>query len=235
MELSDGGRLSLATDYTDAVTSAGGVPLLLPPVHSPADIERQVAMCDGFVFTGGRDINPARYGEQQQAQITPLNPRREDYDLGLLRSVLKSRKPILAVCLGCQELNVALGGTLLQDISTQTSSTLDHHQGDTRHEAAHEVTLTTGSRLADIVSTKTLAVNSIHHQACARLGRGVRISARAPDGTVEGYELRGHPFALAVQWHPESILHLPGQRQIYGALVRAAANRQNSQQLKGWK
>jgi putative glutamine amidotransferase len=158
-----------------------------------------------------------------QAPAAALNPRREDYDFKLLNAALKSHKPMLAVCLGCQELNVALGGTLVQDIATQTSSTIDHPQSQARHAPAHEISITTTSRLASIVSTTTLAVNSIHHQACLKPGRGVRVMARAPDGTIESFEVAGRPFTLAVQWHPESIILYPGQLQIYQALIRAAA------------
>jgi putative glutamine amidotransferase len=219
---STGTRLSLGSDYIDAVTSAGGIPILLPALTSMADVSRHVQLCDGFVFTGGRDINPACYGQQPNPANKLLHPRRENYDLRLIREVLRAKKPILAVCLGCQELNVALGGTLIQDIPSETTSSLDHHQGETRHEIAHEIFITTGSRLANLLSTTTLEVNSVHHQSCGRPGRGVLYTARAMDGIIESFEVKNQPFAVAVQWHPEAITHYPGHLKLYRELVRAA-------------
>lgn len=217
-------RFSIGADYIDAVTSAGGVPVILPPVQSKADIEQQLRMCDGFVLTGGRDIHPERYHQQSRAEGEPLATRREDFDFQLINAILRSRKPVLAVCLGCQEMNVALGGTLLQDIATQTSSTIDHHPHDKRHEPIHDIQVTTGSVLARIVGATQLRVNSVHHQACALPGRGVEYLAKTQDGIVEAYRVKGQPFALAVQWHPEAIISHPGQLKLYSALVRAAAD-----------
>lgn len=216
-------RLSLAGDYVDAVTSAGGIPVLLPATNSLTDVKRQVALCDGFVFTGGRDINAQRYGAEPHPANRLLHTRRENFDFELANQVLESKKPFLAVCLGCQEMNVALGGTLIQDIPTETSSTLDHHQGETRHETAHAVQISTSSKLNDLVGTTTLAVNSVHHQSCGVPGKGVRYTAFAPDGIVEGYELEKHRFGVAVQWHPESLADRPEHLKLYEGLVRAAA------------
>ena len=218
-------RLSLGSEYIDAVTSAGGIPVLLPPITTLQDVPRHVELCDGFVLTGGKDVNPERYGQQPCEANTPLLARREDYDFRLINEILRSRKPVLAVCLGSQELNVAMGGSLIQDIASQTSSTIDHHRKDTRHETAHTVSIKTGSRLADIVATTTLVVNSVHHQSCARPGNSVLYLAHAPDGIVEAYELTNYPFALAVQWHPESLSDRPEQLALYRALVREAARK----------
>lgn len=198
-------RLALSGDYVDAITSAGGIPILLPPVYDPAAIERQVNLCQGFVFTGGRDINPARFGQPLDPTTKLLNPRREEYDFALIDAVLKSGKPFLGICLGAQEINVALGGSLIQDIPSATSTTVVHRQDEIRENPAHEIQITTGTRLADVLGTTTLAVNSFHHQACDRPGAGVKIVARAPDGIVEGYEVENKAFGMGLQWHPEGM------------------------------
>jgi putative glutamine amidotransferase len=217
------GRIMLGTNYIDAITSAGGVPLLLPPVEKDPDaIARYIEMCDGFLFTGGRDISPRRYSSQTtHPAVNLLNPRREDFDFALLDAAMKSGKPVLGVCLGSQEINVALGGSMIADLPTQTSSTINHKPGSIH--PSHAVDITTGTRMHDLLGTTTLQVNSLHHQACDRLGSGVLVMARAPDGVVESFDVQGRKFLMGVQWHPEMLTDDPQQLSIYQALVKAAA------------
>lgn len=216
------GRLNLSSDYIDAVTSAGGIPIILPLVTDHDAVQRYVEMCDGFLFTGGRDISPARYGaEEVHETVRLLNPRRENFDFAMIEAVLAANKPMLGVCLGSQEINVALGGSMIQDLPSQTSSTINHKPGERGFN--HSVDITTGTKLHDIAGTTTLQVNSIHHQACDALGRGVLVSARAPDGVVEAYEVNGHDFVMGIQWHPEDLVSSgPEHLAIYKALVNAA-------------
>ena len=216
----DNPRLALSSTYVDAITSAGGIPVLLPPVLDAQAVARYVQMCDGFVFTGGSDISPERYGEVATTQTKLINPRRESYDFQLLQAVLKSGKPVLGVCLGSQELNVAVGGSMIQDISAETSSTIDHRNYSSTY--AHTIAITTGTRLNDITGTTSLQVNSMHHQACGRLGTGVVVMARAPDGIVESFDVTGKPFAIGVQWHPEKLTTAPAHLAVYQALIQAA-------------
>lgn len=215
------GRLSLGSQYVDAITSAGGLPMMLVPVDDPAMIKQYAEICDGFVFCGGPDISPLRYGADEiSTTVKVLNPRRENFDIAMINAVLETDKPLLGVCLGSQELNVALGGSLIQDIPSETTSTINHKPGGS--DFAHAIQVTTGTRLQDILGTTTLQVNSIHHQALDRLGSGVKVMARAPDGIVESFEVEGKPFVMAVQWHPEALTEYPAQLAIYKALVDAA-------------
>lgn len=214
-------RFVLSSSYVDAVTSAGGIPLLLPPGIDTDAVARYVELCDGFVFTGGRDITPSRYGDEMSTHTNLVNPRRENFDFALIEAALAAKKPILGVCLGAQELNVALGGSMIQDLPTETSSTVNHRPGG-GDMYAHEIQITTGTRLQDITGTTTLEVNSSHHQACDRLGSGVLVMARAPDGVVESFQVENQPFAMGVQWHPEHLTSAPEHLAIYEALVRAA-------------
>lgn len=212
--------LRLSSSYVDAVTSAGGIPVVLPPVQDPAMIRRYVAMCDGFVFVGGADIDPARYGAEPHPTVRFLHPRRESFDFALMDAVLKSRKPMLGVCGGCQELNVALGGTLIQDIPSETSSTINHKPGG--RDFVHDIEIKPNTKLADLLATTSLSVNSIHHQAVGIAGKNIRISARAPDGTIEAIEMPGQHFVLGVQWHPEALTQHPEHLGVYKGLVDAA-------------
>jgi putative glutamine amidotransferase len=216
------GRIMLGHSYVDAITSAGGIPLLLPPVENdPEAIKRYVAMCDGFLFTGGRDISPQRYNsDTTHPAINLLNPRRENFDFALMDAAVKSGKPVLGVCLGAQELNVAFGGSMIADLPTQTSSTINHKPGN--GQLSHEVEITTGTRLHNLLSTTTLQVNSIHHQACDRLGQGLMVMAKAPDGVIEAFESEQHDFVVGVQWHPELLTEVPEHLAVYKALVEAA-------------
>ena len=215
-------RLSLSSDYVDAVTDAGGIPVLLPSVEDIEAVKEQVAICDGFVFTGGKDIDPARYGETAHESVNPLHLRRENYDFSLIQEVLRSRKPFLAVCLGCQEVNVALGGTLVQDIVSETSTTIDHKQDGSRGEPTHDIAITSPSKLASLVSVTSLSVNSFHHQSCDVPGKNIKYTAKAPDGVVESYELEDYPFGVAVQWHPEGLTSYTAHLKVYEGLVNAA-------------
>lgn len=224
--------LRITSAYVDAVTSAGGIAVVLPPVLERDAMRRHVALCDGFVFIGGGDINPERYGETSHSSVRLLHPRREEYDLTLYELVLKSRKPVLGVCLGCQELNVALGGTLVQDIPSETSTTISHRQGGGRGDFAHAIEVIPGSKLEDVLGTTTVQVNSFHHQAVDTPGKGLRVAARAPDGVVEAIELPGKRFALGVQWHPEGLTHHSEHLRVYEALVKAAARHRQGEGVR---
>lgn len=215
------GHIGVGSQYVDAITSAGGIPLLLPSSLDLSAIPNYVKMCDGFVMTGGRDISPARYGDTTVSTYTELmNPRREQFDFALIDAILAAKKPVLGICLGSQELNVATGGALFQDLPTETTSTINHKPGGAK--IVHEVAITTGTRLHDLLGTTTLQVNSIHHQACKSVGKDVLVAARAPDDVIESFQVKNQPFALGIQWHPEALRDTPEQLKIYEALVKAA-------------
>lgn len=214
---------SVRANYTDAVTSAGGIPIILPCVTDVEIAKRHLQMCDGIIFVGGADITPAKYGEVPHPTYNPLSQRRENYDFALYQEVLKAKKPFLGICLGCQELNVALGGTLVQDIHDETSSPIQHSLKQGPYLARHDVEIVTGTLLHDLVGTTTLNTNSAHHQAVEKPGEGLTIAARCVDGTIESIELEDYPFGLAVQWHPEYLTTETAHLKLFQGLVRAAA------------
>ena len=215
---------STPAEYVDAVVRAGGVPVLIPPTLDPEALHRQVEACDGFVLIGGADIDPARYNEEPHPKFNRMHPRRESGDFALVDEIMHSEKPFLAVCLGSQMVNVALGGNLIQDIAAETTSTINHQQKDnTPGATAHEVIIEKGTKLYDLLGTTTLRVNSRHHQATKNSGKGLRLSARAPDGIIEALELQDRPVGIAVQWHPEDLPDDPVHQRLYRGLVEAAA------------
>jgi len=217
--------------YLDAVQQAGGVPVLLAPQLGAAARAALLARIDGVLLTGGGDVDPARFGEPRHPTVSEVSPARDALEVDLTHWALANGRPLLAICRGLQVLNVALGGTLHQDIPSDLASPLDHSQKalqqGRRDQPVHHVKVQEGSRLARILGALELDVNSFHHQALKALGRGLTPVAWSPDGIVEGAETAGgERFVVGVEWHPEELIgHDPPARNLFAALVRAALAR----------
>lgn len=215
--------------YYEAVARAGGLPVLLPPVPEPAALEPLLARLDGMLMIGGDDISPARLGTMPHPASTFMSPEREQSDFWLLDRLLRSTLPTLGICLACQELNVARGGSIWQDLADEHPTAVTHRAGTTPPYPEHEVRVETGSRLAQMLGhggEETLVrVNSVHHQGIRTVGAGLRAVAWALDDLVEGLEVPEHPFFVAVQWHPERMPEDPVQQRLFVALVAAARMR----------
>ena len=211
--------------YIMAVQAAGGIPLLLTPHFTP---EVQAALwqrLDGVILTGGGDIEPARFGEPRHPSVDDVSPARDELELGLTRRAVTDDVPLFAICRGIQVLNVALGGSLVQDLPSEWPNALVHSQKAPRHEPTHPVkVMGEGTRLGRVLGSLELEVNSMHHQAIKRLGDGLREVAWAPDGVIEGVEMAGDDrFVLGVQWHPEELVgHDQAARNLFAAIVDAA-------------
>jgi len=218
-------RAYLNTAYVRAVEQAGGVPVLLPPPLGAAARDGLWARLDALILTGGGDVDPRHFGEPRHPTLAEVSEARDTLELELTRGALAQGLPLLAICRGIQVLNVALGGSLYQDVRSDPGSPLAHSQAERRHQPTHQVKVQAGSRLAAVLGALEVDVNSFHHQALARLGRGLAAVAWAPDGIVEGVEpAGGDPFVLGVQWHPEDLVeHDPAARRLFAALVIAAA------------
>lgn len=210
--------------YVRAVRAAGGVPVILPNTDaSPEAIDRYLVILDALLLPGGADIPPSEYGETPHPTVEILDDRRLEFEKRLGQAWIgRTRKPLLGICLGSQWINVLHGGSLIQDIPSETGA---NHRG-TRHPVAIEP----GSRLAGIFGESGFEVNSWHHQAVRALGRGLRISARSPDGTVEATETTDPSrFLIGVQWHPEKMLpDDPRQAKLLRAFVEAAARHKSA-------
>lgn len=223
---SDHGReshFSLRKDYVRAVEAAGGLPVVLAPGR-PEDVKDLLGHLQGLVLSGGEDVDPSLYGEKAHETVTDVTPERDVFELALAREALRQDLPTLAICRGQQVLNVALGGTLIQDIPSSVAGAADHDPGGERWELTHEVRLLPGSKLRQVLGEDRVAVNSSHHQAVKDLGAGLVATAWATeDGIVEGLEAKDRRFVVAVQWHPESLWdRRPGFQSLFEALVTEA-------------
>ena len=214
-------KVTINQSYVDAVVRGGGWPVLLAPVDDPDWVRTALSQLDGLVLTGGRDYNPVLYGREPHPATSLLSPRRTRFDLALAGAALDAGLPTLGICGGIQLLNIARGGTLVQDIPAQLQSALDHH-GQKTGFGRHTVRVDAGTRLAEIVGAGELEVNTSHHQAIEQLGRGLRVVARAPDGVIEAVEGTGDAFLLGVQWHPERLLDRSEQVRLFEAVAEAA-------------
>jgi putative glutamine amidotransferase len=179
---------------------------------------------DGLILTGGEDVDPALYGQAPHERLGPVNRLRDETEIALVHAAREAGKPILAICRGPQLLNVALGGTLIQDIASCVQNALPHHPEDARDARAHEVIIEPGSRIAAAVGATQISVNSLHHQSILEPAAGLRITARASDGIIEGVESTDKDWwVVAVQWHPEEMSDSPEPWD--RGIFRAFANR----------
>jgi putative glutamine amidotransferase len=202
-------------DYVRAVERAGGRPLLVPP--SDDALDETLDVLDGLIFSGGSDLDPELYGQDPHPETRGVVPERDRAELALLRAALERDMPVLAICRGSQVLNVAAGGDLVQHLPDDVGHS--GHRETPGEFAEHDVGLEEGTRLAELLGDHA-PVKSHHHQGFGRLGAGLRVSARADDGAVEGVEDPSRRFALAVLWHPEAGEDL----KLFEALVEEAAN-----------
>ncbi|MEW6723846.1 MAG: gamma-glutamyl-gamma-aminobutyrate hydrolase family protein [Bacillota bacterium] len=214
-------------DYIRSVELAGGLPVVLPVTTDAALIEAQLAAVDGLVLTGGPDVNPLLFGEEPIPKMGAISPERDEFDLALARAALERKMPALAICRGEQVLNLAGGGTIFQDIYAQNRDCFKHRQEAPRWLATHTVEVVPGTRLASLLGEGKTSVNTFHHQAVKELAPGFVLSASSGDGIIEAYEVAGHPFAIGVQWHPESFWRQGNFLCLFRALVEAAQARRD--------
>ena len=226
-------RFALADTYTGAVAHAGGIPVILPP---QADAYDEIfGMIDGLVLTGGADIDPKRYGDATRHPATyGVDAARDQFEIDLVHGALERNIPILCICRGIQLLNVALGGTLIQDIADEYPGAIEHRQQANRlpiDAPSHPVIIEPGSLLAEVYGPGPIPANSFHHQAVRVPGDGLRVVGRTPDGLIEALELTGSTWVLGVQWHPEMMFRShPEHLRPFQALVHAATQRLMSQE-----
>lgn len=215
--------LSLSKCYTKAVEAAGGIPWVMPIPLGKNLISECVRRCDGVMLTGGDDIQPQLYTPALSADLASTvkqtDPARDLLEMEVVRAVFDQRKPLLAICRGQQLLNVAFGGTLIVDISTQVPNALNHKRSDLKDDLVHEINIAPGTLLAKITGKVHIKVNSAHHQAIDRVAAPFRVSAVSADGVMEGIELKPEnakllPYLLSVQYHPERLFER--HREHYG-------------------
>ena len=212
--------------YITALIEAGGAPVMLPSGLPEDSLQSILSRLDGILLTGGGDIDIERYGGEFHPSLEGVDVDRDKFEIALLKAVLESGKPFFGICRGFQVVNVTLGGTLYTDIQAQLPGALKHNYDSSsqRRFLAHEIAIEKTSHLADILGVNKIQVNSLHHQGARCLAPALQAVGRAPDGLVEAVELPGHPFGLAVQWHPEWLTDQPVTRRLFRAFVDAAGN-----------
>ena len=218
-------EMALGMPYVRALARSGAIPIVLPPLDLtliPGLLAPLAAVC----LSGGPDLDPAAYGANPHAELGPVEPGLDAFELAVARHADAVGLPILGICRGCQSLNVARGGSLFQHLPGVVDGTVDHRQTAPGWAVTHDVKVEAGSRLARVLGAESVSVNSFHHQAVERLGDGLRAVAWASDGTIEGIEADGERLVLGVQWHAETLDEVERpQARLFGALVDAARDR----------
>ena len=223
----DGGKhhTGVQVDYVHSVANAGGLPLVLSPLMETGHAIHALDGCDGLVLSGGEDVDPSHYGAERSKHLKEVDPRRDAFELALFAAGKERHLPILAICRGLQLVNVALGGTLWQDLPSEFESQLNHDIGDRWDIRSHPIALYPDTQLHDTLMCETLVVNSFHHQAIRDLAPGLVVSATAEDGIIEAVEQYDNGWLLGVQWHPESFWRESDapDASLFRALVRRAS------------
>jgi len=214
----------LRARYLQAIQEAGGMPLVLPLVLDRAQQTFLLQRLDGLLVTGsGSDLAPRFYGEPQRYPFQRMSEERAQLELGLSKLAFEHQVPTLGICGGMQSMNVALGGTLIQDIPAQISTKIQHLPKKSATIMAHSVHIEPKTLLRRIVKKSSIPVNSSHHQSVKTIPLSVHMSAVAPDGVIEAIEAAGHPFWLGVQWHPEFLYNQDVlQKRLFLAFIKAA-------------
>ena len=220
-------RCSRLDDYIASVEQTGARARVLEVSESPGKVLAEV---DGVLLTGGGDVDPAFYREERHPLTDDAEPGRDEFEIDLARRAMSQDVPLLAICRGAQVLNVAAGGSLIQDIPSAVASQLDHSVTEPKDCESHEIRLEPGSQLARILGTVpetacSCRVNSRHHQSVARPGAGLVVTATAADGVVEAIEAPASRFCIGVQWHPENFWRSGEFRPLFDGLVAAARER----------
>jgi putative glutamine amidotransferase len=218
-------RVRLNEAYVDAARAAGLAPLVLPPLQ-PDELAPVLDVVSGVILTGGEDVDPAEYAAPSGTSTHDTHRPRDRCELALTKLARARGLPTLAICRGIQVVNVALGGTLVQDIPQSIRSAIDHDRSEGRRQRLHEIQIEPDSKLARALGATTISVNSSHHQALDRVAPGLRVTARSSDGVIEGAEWAGDDWwMLGVQWHPEE-LTLDAEawdRELFSAFAAQAA------------
>lgn len=218
---SQSGSFYLNRTYVEAIQRAGGIPVPLLYLEDQ-DLDTLLDSLDGICLTGGKDIDPSHFGETPHPAAERISPARTRAEIHLTQEAVRRDVPLLGICLGHQTVNVALGGDMYQDLPSQWPGTLPHKNSEAdRGVKLHEIKVTPGTKLREILGADRLEVNSVHHQAVRRIADSLVVSAEALDGVVEGLERPGSSFLVCIQWHPEDLSERQEQRRLLETFVEA--------------
>lgn len=198
-------RVFINQSYVRAVENSGGVPIVIPVNTNKENIKRQIALVDGIIISGGIDVNPTLYNEEPIPGLGEVHPETDEFDIEAIRVTLEMKKPILGICRGLQVINIALGGTLYQDLNCSECSKIKHIQNTKPYLGTHYIEIKEKSHISEVLGNKIL-VNTYHHQSIKRLGKELEAIAYSNDGIIEAIQGKGDTFLLGVQWHPELMI-----------------------------
>jgi putative glutamine amidotransferase len=217
-------QFALNQAYVSSLVRAGACPVLVPSALPEDLLPALLSRLDGLLFSGGGDVQPERYGSQPHPLVSEVDEYRDNLEIDLVNRAVQAGLPFFGICRGLQVINVALGGSLYEDILDQRPGSLMHQNVSEhpRHYLAHSIQARPGSGLEQILGSPAGQVNSLHHQGIRDLAPGLTATAHAPDGIIEAIELPGYPFGLAVQWHPECLQAHPPMQALFRAFVLAA-------------
>lgn len=214
-------HVRLAAGYLDTVVAAGGLPVIVPPLGKDIEVDAWLDRLDGFILSGGLDMDPRRLGLPAHSAVQPMSERRDESDRQLVRRLVERRLPVLGIGLGMQQINVALGGTLYLHLPQDMPRAMPHRDA-TDPDHRHAVLIEPNTRMEEIYGAGEIRVNSCHHQAVRQMGSDLRAGARAPDGVIEAIEsVDPHWFCVGVQWHPEAETASALDMQLLEAFIQA--------------
>ena len=215
--------------YINAIERAGGAPILLPYVTNEESIDAFVSVCDGFLFTGGADVSPARYGEEKSECCGNVQLFRDELEFRVFDKIYPTGKPIMAICRGAQLVNVALGGSLYQDIPSEVKTEIAHRQSEPKNVPTHRLNVLPDTPLYELISKSTIEANSFHHQAIKKLSDELQITALADDGIIEAASSKGNRYIRAYQWHPELLIDTDSDNfLLFKEFITVASQARNS-------
>jgi len=216
--------VTIQHSYINAVINAGGVAIPIPSILPAEDLQQLYLQLKGILFTGGGDVSLDYFHGSPHPRIDGMDDSRDATEISLMRAAVNDGKPLLGICRGAQVMNVALGGTLYTHIIDQLKGAIDHdYPGHLRRAIVHPVTVDESSRSAEIFGETLLNVNSLHHQGLKDIAPSLRVAGHAPDGLVEVIEMPDHPYAVAVQWHPEWLTDQQPMKNLFKSFVDASA------------
>ena len=222
----DDGSINLLHTYSAAIEKAGGVPILLPFTENEETLSEYVSACDGFLFSGGVDVEPKRFGEETKSECGKIQLKRDQLEFSIFKIAFESKKAILGICRGAQVINVALGGTLYQDIPTEIKTDILHRQSEPRNMPSHSVNILADTPLMELIGKERMTANSFHHQAIKALGEGLLVMALADDAIIEAVYHNDYPYLLAYQWHPERLCDTDTDNmKIFTSFIKAASKK----------
>lgn len=210
-------------EYVLALEKVHAVPIIIPPIMTYDLLDHYINLCDGFILSGGVDINPINFNQEPSSRLGTVNNKLDAFQITLTKKIIRNNKPFLAICRGIQILNVALGGTIYQDMSDFPGKTILHSQNSERYRGIHKVSIEPNSKLYELFNDFVF-VNSYHHQAVATPGNNLRVVGRTADNVIEAMELDHYKFGIAVQWHPEMMFaRTEEMRELFEAFISACS------------